>query len=125
LIGLCLVPGHVWGASPQPKSAPTALQVCTARWMEMNDTDSVPEGLTWAKYWSRCSKEYAATYKPELRSAAARPGTDAPTAIDEDDPTNSSVADKAACDRKWINYKTQTKAHGWKVYFTFMSRCMP
>jgi hypothetical protein len=115
---------------PAVAATSPAMVTCKAQWTEMTEADSIPQGLTWSKFWSSCSKDYAATHRTDAGRTRAAATTKTPTAtktiaVNEDEPTGSSAADKDACDGKWVDYKTRTHAHGWKVYFTFMSKCMP
>jgi hypothetical protein len=107
-----------------------AMEACSAEWAKKKEAKTIPEGQTWPKFWSQCSKEYAAahgTTTDEATTATTQKTTKATktAAVNEDESTGSSATDKKACDGKWGDYKTSSGAHGWKAYFTFMAKCMP
>jgi hypothetical protein len=135
ILGSIAAPLLMAGALPAGAAKSPAMESCSAEWAKMKSDKTVPEGLTWPKFWSQCSKDYAAAHATDTGTTTTEDATAAPdatktkkaskTAINEDEPTGSSGADKKACDAKWHDYKTSSGAHGWKPYFTFMAKCMP
>ena len=109
------------------------MEACSGQWAKMKEAKTIPEGQTWPKFWSQCSKDYAAahaseTTKDQAGAAATTDKTAKSTktaSVNEDEPSGSSGKDKKACDTKWHDYKSTSGAHGWKAYFTFMAKCMP
>src|SRR5439155_23081993 len=111
-----------------------AQEYCSAEWQKMKNAGKTFQGQTWPKFWSQCSKDYAAK-NPDAAAGAgdAATTTEAETpakkkatktaAVDERD-TTSSGAEKKACDAKWTAYKAKSGAHGWHDYFQFMAKCM-
>jgi hypothetical protein len=107
-----------------------AMEACSAEWAKKKEAKTIPEGQTWPKFWSQCSKEYAAAHgtTTDTATTATTQKTTKATktaAVNEDESTGSSATDKKACDGKWGDYKTSSGTHGWKAYFTFMAKCMP
>jgi hypothetical protein len=137
LIGLTLAVPLVVAASVLPANAAKspAMESCSAEWKKMKDAGQIPAGQTWPKYWSKCSKDYAAAH-PEAGTAAApdnaAPAPSATTkksastkaAMAEESDSAGSGKQKKDCDAKWGSYKTRTGAHGWHDYFQFMAKCM-
>lgn len=126
------VPLLLTGALPSTGAKSPAMESCSAEWAKMKEAKTIPEGQTWPKFWSQCSKDYAAAHGTPTTTDEATTTTMQKTkkesktaAVNEDQPTGSSAADKKACDGKWHNYKTSSGEHGWKAYFTFMAKCMP
>ena len=39
-----------------------AMEACSAEWAKKKEAKTIPEGQTWPKFWSQCSKEYAAAH---------------------------------------------------------------
>jgi hypothetical protein len=126
------------GTLPSTAAKSPAMESCSAEWAKMKEAKTIPEGQTWPKFWSQCSKDYKAAHATDTTTDQSTTNTDettAPTtkkakkatktAVNEDEPTGSSAADKKACDGKWHDYKTSSGEHGWKAYFTFMAKCMP
>jgi Meckel syndrome type 1 protein len=111
-------------------SASATTKECSDQWAKMKADNNVPSGMTWPKFLSQCSKDDAASSdqpaatpaKKVARASATKVATKRDT-IDESD-SNSSAADKKACDDKWGTYKASKGVHGWKAYFTFMAGCM-
>jgi hypothetical protein len=108
-----------------------AMKACGAEWKKEKEAGTVPEGQSWPKFWSQCSKDYAAAHgsadesttgAPEEPKAKARKTK---VAINEDEPSGTSAEEKKACDGKWGSHKAATGEHGWKAYFMFMAKCMP
>ena len=98
----------------------------------MKDAGTVGAGQTWPKFWSKCSKDYAAAHTEggagEQDTAAAPTATKKaastkPVVAEEAD-TAGSGEQKKQCDAKWGAYKSRSGAHGWHDYFQFMSKCM-
>src|SRR5262245_38703437 len=124
------VPLLFTGVLPSMGAKSPAMEACSAEWAKMKEAKTIPEGQTWPKFWSECSKEYAAAHgtTTEEATTTTTEKTKKATktaAVNEDEPTGSSAADKKACDGKWHDYKTSSGEHGWKAYFTFMAKCMP
>ena len=99
----------------------------------MKDAGTVVSGQTWPKFWSKCSKDYAAAHT-EGGAGEQAATTVAPTAtkkaastkpvVAEEADTAGSGEQKKQCDAKWGAYKGRSGAHGWHDYFQFMSKCM-
>src|SRR5205085_9699409 len=107
-----------------------AMEHCSGEWAKMKSAGTIPQGETWPKFWSQCSKDYAAQNNPggapapaETTTSIKKKTSTETAAVNEEDSANSG-AQKKACDAKWRDYKSQSAAHGWKAYFTFMARCM-
>src|SRR5438477_12935458 len=81
-----------------------AMEYCSGEWAKMKEAKTIPEGQTWPKYWSQCSKDYAAAHASETTTeqTTTRPDeTTAPTVtkkakkstktagVNEDEPTGS------------------------------------
>lgn len=137
MIGLtCAVPLVVAASVPLAHAATSpAMESCSAEWKKMKEGDKIPTGQTWPKFWSKCSKDYAAAHPDEGAAAAGQDNAaPAPATTKKAASTKSSMADesesagsgqqKKECDAKWGSYKTRTGAHGWHDYFQFMSKCM-
>jgi len=102
-----------------------AMQACSAQWADMKKAGKT-EGQTWPKFWSQCSKDYAAkneggATEPEKTTKSSKKANTA--AVDESDSTGSGQQ-KKDCDAKWGSYKAKSGAHGWHDYFQFMAKCM-
>jgi len=110
-----------------------AMESCSAEWKKMKDAGTVVSGQTWPKFWSKCSKDYAAAHT-EGGAGEQAATTVAPTAtkkaastkpvVAEEADTAGSGEQKKQCDAKWGAYKGRSGAHGWHDYFQFMSKCM-
>jgi hypothetical protein len=59
----------------------TAMQACSTKWSDMKSAKSVPEGLTWPKFWSQSSKDYAAANAGAAETASKKA---TPAAVDDD-----------------------------------------
>lgn len=125
LIVVALIPTVQAAKSP-------AMESCSAEWKKMKDAGTVGAGQTWPKFWSKCSKDYAAAHTEggagEQDTAAAPTATKKaastkPVVAEEAD-TAGSGEQKKQCDAKWGAYKSRSGAHGWHDYFQFMSKCM-
>src|SRR5438045_9143473 len=90
-----------------------AMEACSGQWGKMKEAKTIPEGQTWPKYWSQCSKDYAAAHASETTTDQATTAPEETTAttttkkakkstrtaaVNEDEPAGSSGADKKACD---------------------------
>ena len=117
-------------------AASPAEKACSAQWADLKKANKVPEGQTWPKFWSECSKDFAAKNPTETPAAAAKPEkapapekaakepkeTKKTAAVDNDTPNANQQ--KHDCDAKWDEHKTSSGAHGWHDYFKFMAGCM-
>jgi hypothetical protein len=117
-------------------AASPAEKACSAQWADLKKANKVPEGQTWPKFWSECSKDFAAKNPTETPAAAAKPDkapapekaakepkeTKKTAAVDNDTPNANQQ--KHDCDAKWDEHKTSSGAHGWHDYFKFMAGCM-
>jgi hypothetical protein len=108
-----------------------AMESCSAEWKKMKDAGTIQSGQTWPKFWSQCSKDYAAAH-PDAAAGqqdtqvapAAKKAASAKAAKADESDTTGSGAQKKQCDAKWASYKSQSGAHGWHDYFQFMAKCM-
>ena len=108
-----------------------AMESCSGEWKKMKDAGTIPSGQTWPKFWSQCSKDYAAAHPDDAAGQQDTQTTPAPkkagstkaATADESD-TAGSGEQKKQCDAKWSSYKSRTGAHGWHDYFQFMAKCM-
>lgn len=57
-----------------------AMQACSEQWAQMKAANKVPAGTTWPKFWSQCSKDYAAA---KTAPPAAAPAAGAPAAMED------------------------------------------
>ena len=139
LIGLTLAIPLVVATSVLPANAAKspAMESCSAEWKKMKDAGQIPAGQTWPKFWSKCSKDYAAAHPEEgaaatqdnaapapAPAATTKKAASAKTAMVEESDSAGSGKQKKDCDAKWGSYKTRTGAHGWHDYVQFMSKCM-
>src|SRR5215475_1635580 len=70
------VPLLFTGILPSMGAKSPAMEACSAEWAKMKEAKTIPEGQTWPKFWSQCSKEYAAAHPDEAtagQGAAAAP----------------------------------------------------
>jgi hypothetical protein len=122
----CFATALLMSTSPSALAAKSpAMQACSAQWADMKKAGKT-EGQTWPKFWSQCSKDYAAkneggATEPEKTTKSSKKATTA--AVDESDSTGSGQQ-KKDCDAKWGSYKAKSGAHGWHDYFQFMAKCM-
>ncbi|HWJ74050.1 MAG TPA: hypothetical protein VNX29_12860 [Kaistia sp.] len=58
-------------AAASGKGKSPAMQACSDQWSQLKADDKVPAGQTWPKFWSQCSKDYAAAH-PDT-AAPAKP----------------------------------------------------
>lgn len=89
--------------SAAPASADTkspAMQACSDKWSQMKADNSVPAGTTWPKFWSQCSKDYAAAHPSDAAAKAAAtapaPATEPAAATTTPAPTKAAKTTKAA-----------------------------
>jgi hypothetical protein len=120
------------GPLPASAAPSAAMKSCSEEWQRAKEADPVPAKQTWPRFWSQCSKDYAAahgtkdeatTVTPEEPKTKTRTKKTKAIAVNEDEPSGSSAADKKACDDKWN--KASSGKHGWKAYFTYIAKCMP
>ena len=110
------------GATPAPAQESPAMKACSEQWNKLKEAGKTPKGQTWPKYWSECSKEYAAKHG-EAKAADRLPPPPRRLPSRRAD-TAGAAEQKKACDAKWNDHKAKAKVHGWKSYFTFMAKCM-
>lgn len=131
---MLLVPMVLVLSSPTAHAAKSpAMESCSAEWKRMKGAGTIPPGQTWPKFWSQCSKDYAAAHPDQATAgqgaaaasqpAATKKAASTKTATAESD-TAGSGEQKKQCDAKWGAYKSRTGAHGWHDYFQFMANCM-
>ncbi|BCP51532.1 hypothetical protein K32_01490 [Kaistia sp. 32K] len=75
-------------AEPAAKTAgkSPAMAACSDEWAKMKDAGKVPAGQTWPKFWSQCSKDYAAANPADdLAPAKAAKGKAAAGAVEADE----------------------------------------
>lgn len=110
-----------------------AMESCSAEWKKMKDAGTIPAGQTWPKFWSQCSKDYAAAHPDQAtggqdattpQPAPTKKTASSKAAAAEESDTAGSGEQKKQCDAKWGAYKSRTSAHGWHDYFQFMAKCM-
>jgi len=123
-------------ASAATKSA--AMQSCSDDWAKMKADDKVPAGQTWPKFWSQCSKDYAAAHPddsdaataakapaaPEPKAAAkstAKAATDKAAA--EAKPAAAKSAAMASCSDDWAKMKAANKVPAGQTWPKFWSQC--
>ena len=99
----CFATALLISTSPSALAAKSpAMQACSAQWADMKKAGKT-EGQTWPKFWSQCSKDYAAkneggATEPEKTTKSSKKATTA--AVDESDSTGSGQQ-KKDCDAKW------------------------
>jgi len=61
-----------------------AMQSCSDDWAKLKAANKVPAGQTWPKFWSQCSKDYAAANPDGAAAPAAKAGSAKAATTDED-----------------------------------------
>jgi hypothetical protein len=134
------------GSAAMAATSP-AEKACSAQWADLKKANKVPDGQTWPKFWSECSKEFAAknptdaTAKKEtaapakteaktetpaapVKAAPAKEPKETKKTVAVDDDTPNANQQKRDCDAKWDQHKVSSGAHGWHDYFKFMAGCL-
>ena len=93
-LALCITAGAAVAATKSP-----AMQACSDQWAKLKADNKVPAGQTWPKFWSQCSKDYAAAH-PDAAPAkspkmAAAPADDAELGAPLPDPETAAKTDPA------------------------------
>src|SRR5690348_2885266 len=65
LLSALAAPFILSGAVTSIAAKSPAMEYCSGEWAKMKDAKTIPEGETWPKYWSKCSKDYAAAHPGE------------------------------------------------------------
>lgn len=117
----------VLSSLPSLAAKSPAMEACSKQWADMKAAGKT-EGQTWPKFWSQCSKDFAAksggeAVAPEKGTKRAPGKAPKAAAVEESDSPGSGQL-KKDCDAKWGAYKARSGAHGWHDYFQFMSKCM-
>ena len=73
------------------KGKSPAMQACSDQWAKLKADDKVPAGQTWPKFWSQCSKDFAAAHPDDEDLGAPLPD---PEAAAKADPKKPAVAGK-------------------------------
>jgi len=109
-------------ASAATKSA--AMQSCSDDWAKMKSADQVPAGQTWPKFWSQCSKDYAAAHPGDgdAASAARSPAGAEPAAAATARPATGKAA-MAACSDDWAKMKAAGSVPAGQTWPKFWSQC--
>lgn len=130
-------------ASALPASAATsspAMQSCSDDWSKMKAANKVPDGQTWPKFWSQCSKDYAAAHPDAAAAAPAAADTKAAkttanttaNTTAKTAPAAPAAADaKAAgksgamqsCSDDWAKLKAANKVPAGQTWPKFWSQC--
>ncbi len=80
------------------KGKSPAMQACSDQWAKLKADNKVPAGQTWPKFWSQCSKDYAAAHPdatPAKPSKAAAAADDADLGAPLPDPETAAKVDPA------------------------------
>src|SRR5262249_53920007 len=108
-----------------------AMESCSGEWKKMKDAGTIPSGQTWPKFWSQCSKDYAAAHPDEAAGQQDTQTTPAPkkagstkAATADESNSSGSSEQKKQCDGRGPPKKSETAAQGWHDYFHFMAKCM-
>jgi len=118
-------------AAALPASAATkspAMQSCSDDWSKLKSTNKVPDGQTWPKFWSQCSKDYAAAH-PDDAAAAAPAAADTKAAKTAAAPaaTDAKAAGKSgamqSCSDDWAKMKAANKVPTGQTWPKFWSQC--
>ena len=119
--GLALAVLSAAAASAQTKSP--AMTACSDQWSQMKTDNKIPSGTTWPKFWSQCSKDYAAAHPSDGSAPAVAPAAAAPAAA----PTMAASAGKspamAACSDQWSQMKADNKVPSGTTWPKFWSQC--
>ena len=131
LVGASLSLGLL--AATLPAAAETAMQSCSSDWSKLKSSNKVPEGQTWPKFWSQCSKEFAASNPSDDASAyhASNADYDAKAAKTTAAKTTAPAADAKpagqtamkSCSDDWAKMKAADSVPDGQTWPKFWSQC--
>jgi hypothetical protein len=105
----------------------TAMKSCSDDWAKMKAADSVPAGQTWPKFWSQCSKDFAAANATDDAAAApaAKPAktTAAKTTAPAADAKPAGQTAMASCSDDWAKLKAAGNVPAGQTWPKFWSQC--
>lgn len=133
LVGASMSLGLLGASLPAAAAAKSAaMQSCSDDWSKMKSANKVPDGQTWPKFWSQCSKDYASAHPDDGAAAAAPaaaavpPKTAAKTAA-APAATDAKAAGKstamASCSDDWSKLKAANKVPAGQTWPKFWSQC--
>ncbi|WEK51637.1 MAG: hypothetical protein P0Y66_06525 [Candidatus Kaistia colombiensis] len=133
LVGASMSLGLLAATLPASAAAKSsAMQSCSDDWSKMKSANKVPDGQTWPKFWSQCSKDYASAHPDDGAAAAAAPAAApaaksaaktaaAPAAADAKAAGKSTAM--ASCSDDWAKLKAANKVPSGQTWPKFWSQC--
>ena len=135
LVGASMALG-LFAATLPAAAQSTAMQSCSDDWAKMKAANTIPDGQTWPKFWSQCSKDYAAAHPSEDAAPAAKAtnkATDSkaakakPAEKPAAAPTASAAGGKstamASCSAEWAQMKEAGTIPAGQTWPKFWSQC--
>ncbi len=137
-------PAKVEAAKPAPapaaddsagsgKGKSPAMQACSDQWAKLKADGKVPDGQTWPKFWSQCSKDYAAAHADDEDLGAPLPDPEVAAKVDPAKPAagkkEPTAGQKAAwarmrsCGAEWQAKKAADKLPAGAKWPQYWSDC--
>ncbi len=116
------------------KGKSPAMQACSDQWAKLKADGKVPSGQTWPKFWSQCSKDYAAAHADDEDLGAPLPDPEVAAKVDPAKPAAAgkkepTAGQKAAwarmrsCGAEWQAKKAADKLPAGAKWPQYWSDC--